>query len=380
MGAAITRWMVLGSCALAASCLPREPDDEEVAATNPAVFARLAHVPAGIAISPGGRTFVAFSRASGDPQPFGVGELRAGVVVPYPPGSAQDPGAPGAVVSAEALTFDARGRLWILDSGRLGDQPAAPPALRAIDLATNLVVQRIVLSPDVVGPASVLEDVQLDLAHGSAGTAFISDAASEGPAGLIVVDLGRGTMMRRLTDDPSTRPDPHLVTSAEGRPLIVRQGSLAGSPFRQGVDGLALDPDGHHLYYRPLTSRHLYRVNTDALVDPGWTDRDVAGTIEDLGDIGFASDGLLADSDGRVYLTDYENNSIWRFDTGRLALIAQSPGLLWPDALSLGPDGTLVCTASQLERSPRLGGTDERFRPFTVWQIATDSRPGPVGR
>jgi len=385
MRSAITR-RVLGSWALgtiACGCFAPTIVDPDVLATTPSVFAQFANPPVGIAVSPGGRTFVSFSRALDEQAPYSLGELVAGTPVLYPPGFQQDLGDPAddRLLSVQAITFDGLGRLWILDSGKVGQQPIRPgtPKLVAIDLRTNEVVRRLVLPPEIAGPTAMISDVRIDLTHGSAGTAFLTDASSEGPNGLIVIDLGRGTMMRRLGDHPSMRPEPNLVTSCEGQPLIIRQGSKAGTPFRAGVDGVALDADGHHLYYRPLTSRHLYRVNTDGLVDPNWTDLEIAGTIEDLGDLGFASDGLLEDTAGRLFLTDYEHNSIWRLDDGRLELIAQSSTLLWPDTMSLGPDGKLVCTASQLERSPRLRGTDETFRPFTVWQIATDSQPLYLG-
>jgi sugar lactone lactonase YvrE len=143
-----------------------------------------------------------------------------------------------------------------------------------------------------------------------------------------------------------------------------------------GSDGIALDADGHHLYYRPLTGHHLYRVSTDALVDPAASDADVAATIEDLGDLGFASDGLLGDAEGGLYLTDYEHDLVHRRGKdGQIETVMSDPSMLWPDSLALTADGTLVATTTQIERSARLRGTDQRIRPFTVWGVATSSHP-----
>lgn len=156
----------------------------------------------------------------------------------------------------------------------------------------------------------------------------------------------------------------------------TRSRSASRCPLRVGSDGLALDADGHHLYYRALTGHHLYRVSSDALATPTASDADVAATVEDLGDLGFASDGLLGDAQGRLYLTDFEHNAIHRRNAdGTMQLIAQDPQLLWPDSLALRPDGTLLITATQIERGPLLSGTDQRVRPMMILQAATDSTP-----
>jgi sugar lactone lactonase YvrE len=239
-----------------------------------------------------------------------------------------------------------------------------------------------VFPASVAGPTAMLNDVRIDLGKGAAGTAFLTDSSMEGPNGLVVVDLATGKAMRRLNDHPTTRPQPDLVVMSEGMPLILRKGPHTGQPYRVGADGIALDADGHHLYYRPLTSHHLYRVSTDQLADPRASDAQVAATIEDLGDLGFASDGLLADAQGRLYLTDYEHNAIHRRDaTGAIETVALDPQLVWPDSLAMTPGGTLVCTATQIDRGPLLRGTDQRVRPFMAWQLATDGRPlflGPL--
>ena len=357
-----------------------QPPGGDGSAGSPSRLARFDNVAVGVAVSRTGRIFLSFSRAIDEREPYSLAELVDGKPLLFPAGFTQDAGppAPDRLLSVQALTVDALDRLWILDTAKVGQAPIVPgtPKLVAVDLPSNKVVQTIFFPPAVAGPTAMLNDVRIDLGKGKAGTAFLTDSSSEGPNGLVVVDLATGTAMRRLNDHPSTRPDSDLVATSEGRPLIVRQGPDAGRPFRVGADGIALDAGGHHLYYRPLTSHHLYRVSTDALADAGAGDAAVAATVEDLGDIGFASDGLLEDAQGRLYLTDYEHNAIHRRNTdGNIAVIARHDRLLWPDSMSLRGDGTLICTATQIERSPRLRGSDQRIRPFTVWQLATDGQP-----
>src|SRR5262249_33874761 len=63
-------------------------------------------------------------------------------------------------------------------------------------------------------------------------------------------------------------------------------------------------------------------------------------TAEDLGDRGFASDGLESDDKGRVFLTDYEHNAILRRGAdGQYETLVYDPRVLWPDTLSLATDG-----------------------------------------
>jgi sugar lactone lactonase YvrE len=352
-----------------------------------AVFERsqLDNVAVGVAASPDDRTFYTFSRAIDETEPLSLGEHAGGdAVVPYPPGWTQDAtgATPTNLLSVQAVTVDAQDRLWILDTAKVGQAPIVPgtPKLVAVDLATDETVQTIYFPPEVAGPTAMLNDVRIDLSKGAAGVAFLTDSSSQGPNALVVVDLASGTSMRRLNDHPTVKPEP-ITVMCEGDPLIVAEGPMAGEPYRVGADGIALDADHHHLYYRALTAHHLYRVNTDALADPAVSDAEVAATIEDLGDLGFASDGLLSDSTGRLYLTDYEHNQVRRRDPdGTIETVAAGDDLLWPDTLALRLDGTLVITATQIERGKHLRGTDQRMRPFTVWQTPTDSRPLLLGR
>jgi len=350
----------------------------------------LAHfdiVAVGTTVSPGGRTFFTFSRSIDETEPISLAEHTSGdAMAVYPPGWKQDAGepAPDRLLAVQAATVDARNRLWILDNAKVGQAPVKPgaPKLVAVDLATDQTIRTLSFPPEVAGPTSMLNDLRIDLTKGTDGVAFLTDSSSEGPNGLVVVDLATGAAMRRLDDHPSVKPEPITVMS-EGQPLIVAEGPMAGQPYRVGSDGIALDADGHHLYYRALTAHHLYRVSTDALADPAMADADVAATVEDLGDLGFASDGLLGDTAGRLYLTDYEHNQIHRRDRdGKLETIASDDAMLWPDTLALRPDGTLVITATQIERGKHLRGTDQRTRPFQVWQVETlQDRPGAaIGR
>lgn len=352
-------------------------------ATKPSQISTVAQfhsVPVGVAASKNGRVFLAFSRAIDPSEPISVAELKNGKPQPFPRGFRQESGepAPNRLLSVQAVTVDARDRLWILDTGKVGAEKvkAGTAKLIGVDLGSGKAVRTIQFPADIAGAESFLNDLRVDLSRGRDGVAFITDASPKGPNGIVVVDLGTGKATRRLNDDPSVKPDPTLTLTIHGQPLLQKQGPDAGKPFPVGADGIALSADRKFIYFSPLSSHHLFRVSADAIADPARSDEQVRKTVEDLGDKGFASDGMLADAENGIYATDLEQDAIRRrTPDGTWETIAQGPQLHWPDSMALKPDGTLLVTVTQIDLSPRFKGEDARQKPFALYAIRTDSRP-----
>jgi len=254
------------------------------------------------------------------------------------------------------------------------------PKLVCVDLASDQVVQTILLPRDVAPATSYVNDVRFDLRRGSAGIAFITDSSQQGPNGLIVVDLDSGETWRRLHEHPSTKPETvrSFLPLVEGQPFVQSQGGGAVEIGpAMGSDGIAISADGERLFYCPLGSRRLYSVAIEALVDRSQDDSAVVATIVDEGDRGGASDGLESDADGFIYSTNYEHNAILRRGPdGLWQTVAHDPRLLWPDTLSVATDGYLYVTANQLHRQPRYHqGQDLRQKPYTLFRIHIGSGP-----
>ncbi len=151
--------------------------------------------------------------------------------------------------------------------------------------------------------------------------------------------------------------------------------------YKVGVDGIALSADGSRLFYCPLSSRRLYSVATDALLDRSLTDDQVAATVVDLGDKG-ASDGLESDADGAVYATAYEHSAVLR--TRRRRHLVDAPArprtcsgrTPWP----WQSDGFLYVSVNQLPRSPLFNdGTDTRVPPYQIIRVDVGARPVRLG-
>ncbi len=360
----------------AAQTLPQEQTIgqlETVATFNGAM-------PTGVTVSHDQRIFVNFPRW-GDSVPFTVAEIVKGEAVAYPNMDINRPDSLSPeqhFISVQSVVVDPADRLWVLDTGQ-GLPPGTPGAAKlvGIDLETDQVSKVILFTDDVVPPGTYLNDVRFDLRRGTAGIAFITDSSPFSGNGIIVVDLSTGRSWRRLRGHESVVPVQSFLPIVEGRPLEYRLPGGETRPFAVGSDGLALHADGERLFYRPLSSRRLYSVSADALADRSVADDSVAATVVDYGDIGFASDGLAADAEGRIYLTNYEDNAImvWHPD-GRLETLAHDPRLLWPDTLCLALDGYLYVIANQLHRGAGFNaGADRRVRPFSLFRIATGAGP-----
>ncbi len=338
-------------------------------------------MPTGVTVSRKGRVFVNFPRW-GDKVDFTVAEMKDGKPVAYPGAEFNhlDKDRPAeCLVSVQSVVVDPDDRLWLLDTGSVELGPTLPGGAKlvGVDLKTNKVFKTISFPEEVALKTTYLNDVRFDLGRGKGGVAYITDSSSNGPNGLIVVDLATGKGGRRLHDHPSTKADKNFLPIVEGRPLMNRPPGGKPTHMTFGSDGIALSHDGKHLYYCPLSTRRLYRVRTDALVDEKASDEEMAKAVEDLGDRGFASDGLESDDKGRLYLTDYEHNGILRRGAdGSYETLVHDPRVLWPDTLSLAADGYLYFTANQLHRQAQFhGGKDLRRKPYALFRVKVDAGP-----
>jgi len=334
-------------------------------------------MPTGVSVANNGGIFVNFPKW-GDPVEYTVAEVKSGKTFPYPDAEinhyTDNDNPADKLISVQSVVVDPSGtRLWLLDTGTIGFGPVKPNGgkLIAVDLNTNRIVQKIVFPTDVALSHTYLNDVRFDLHRGTKGMAFITDS---GANAIIVVDLASEKSWRRLEHHASTKSDAQFVPVIEGELLRLRPPGRPPARFEVGADGIAISAEGKMLYYCPLTSRHLYSVSVDALVDRTKSDADVAATVKDLGEKGGASDGLESDEQGRVYLSDIEHDAIRRRPAdGEIETLVHDPRVLWPDTLSLAADGYLYFTANQIERGAiHHNGKDLRQKPYVLFRVKVD--------
>lgn len=320
----------------------------------------------GITVASDGRIFVNFPYWS-DAHSVSVAQLgeKSGLT-PYPDPywNANEGPVDRRFVCVQSVVADDQGALWVLDpaSPKFEGVISGGAKLVKIDLKTNKVVRDIVFPDFVVPKKSYLNDVRIDTQN---GFAFITDS---GIGGLVVVDLKNGQARRVLQNHPSTRAEPSVTLNIEGVKLIDPK---SGEPVHIHSDGIAYDKAGGFLYYQALTGRTLYRIPTQDLENINLTDADLAKQIETVATVP-AADGL-AFRNGSIYSTAIEQDAIVRIDLAskQLEVVTKDTRLKWPDTLSIGPDGSLYVTNSQIHLTPRFNhGVSKISEPFGVYRIS----------
>lgn len=260
------------------------------------------------------------------------------------------------------------GWLWALDMGFVAgeaESPAGSQKLVVLDLNSGRTIKRISLDSVADRKASFLNDVAVDERR---RIAYISDSGSrsapDNRAGLIIVDFTSGQTRRVLDRHPAVRVEPGVKVVAHGHEV------WPGKPLLIGINGIALSPDAGTLYWTVTTGTHAYALPTAILRQPGSTDAQIASRIEDLGDVGGNTDGIVTDAKGNLYITDVTRNGIVRYDPVSKAMspIASNEGIYWPDTPTIHPDGDLVFTSSRLSDhfTGAVKAGDERY---DLWRL-----------
>ncbi|GAN67679.1 L-dopachrome tautomerase-related protein [Acetobacter orleanensis] len=324
--------------------------------------------PSGVVVTESGRIFVGFPRHAVNHKGATLGELVQGRVVPWPSVALSMPSAAAPadrLMSIHGMTMDTQGRIWAIDDGKLAGQPLQPGAAKLVcfDPASNRMVQKIVLTAPTLLPDSHMNDLRVDLTHGQAGTAYITDSSFGHSPALVVVDIATGRQRRVLATHPSTQAEPGFMAMVEGVPLVY----TPGKPQRfvtGGADGITLSPNSDRLYYAPLTSRRLYSLPTALLSDQTVSEEALAAAVKDEGEKGTA-DGLATDAQGRIYTTNFEQDCILRRNTdGSFDLMVHDPRILSPDGIFCTKTH-VYCTLGQWNRLAGFnGGQDKRKPPY----------------
>ncbi len=329
------------------------------------VVVNLDYPPGNIAVSKTGRVFFTL-HPDGDP-PAKVMELVDGKPVPYPDPDIQHSRSGKPYFQTPlALRIDRQNRLWVLDYARYG---FGQPRLLAFDLDKNELVDWYDFPSDVAGLLSMLNDFQVSP---SGDEIYIAESSPfrQTPA-LIVYDTVHKTSRRLLSAHPSLRPQDYII-QAPDRDMVI----FGLYNMRIGVDSIALDKNGDWLYYGPVNGDRLYRIATADLENPSLDRQALEHEIEDFGPKTL-SDGLTADLDGNIYLSDMEHSAILTLDEdGRLMTLVKDSRLRWPDGFSFGPDGWLYVTCSSLQDVLFVGRAHmQAHAPYQIFRF----KPGHAG-
>ena len=362
--------LLIGACLVTAAA-QAQPASSQQALRQVATFE---HQVTGVAVAQDGRIFVNFPRWTED-SPVSVAEVMPdGSIRPYPDerwnawrnARKDELSAGDHFVCVQSVVADRQGNLWVLDPAAPAQDKVVPggPKLVKIDLASNKAARTIAFDEQVAPQGSYLNDVRFspDGRH-----AYITDSGARGA--LVVVDLQSGQARRVLDGHPSTQVEKDVQVRADG--AVLRRPDGRGVEF--AADGIALTPDGRHLYWQAIKGKTLYRIPTEALLGAAPA-RDVESQVERVGENGVA-DGLLITRRGdRMIVTAPEDDALKvRVLTGtpesRPTVLVQDKRLRWPDSLAEGPDGTLYVTTSRIQDSAIFKPDAPKSLPTQLWRL-----------
>lgn len=318
--------------------------------------------PIGVAVTKTGRTFVTFPRNK--IYEYGVAEITGGQKKPYPDAEwnrYDSTKAETHFINAQAAWPDDEDNLWILDPSNPMDGATISTGVKLlkINLTTNKV-ERIYRFEDLPREKIALNDVRIDNRR---QLAYLSEPKT---ASIIILDLKTGKSRMVLKEDKSTKAEPGFKLHIDGKDVIDQ----TGKPFSSNVNGIALTKDGKYFYFRAINQTKLYRILADDLANPALTDAQLSTKVETVGETGI-SHGMIADAKGNIFSSDSPNKAI-RYVTadGKFETLVKDKRLIWPDTFSVGNDGYLYVTCSQINRTKKYnGGEDKVEYPFRLYKI-----------
>lgn len=287
----------------------------------------------GITLSERGRMFVNFPRWR-DGVPFSVAEVTAdGMPNPYPDPQTNiwengDRPEPDKFVCVQSVVTHGD-YMYILDTKNPSmRQIIDVPTLYVCDLRSNRIVRKYPLEHSTK-KHSYTNDLRIDRKHGKI---YLTDS---GAAGLIVLDMASGDSYRILDDHPITRAE-------------FDSFHPGGTSYRGTIhsDGIALDERHDILYIHALTGYTLYGIPTVQLLERRIEPEHMFRMSTP------ATDGIILDRAGRLYMGDLENNAVvWLSpDRRRMHTLAQGGNISWPDTFAVYGD-SLYFTNSRIHEA-----------------------------
>ena len=170
------------------------------------------------------------------------------IIAPYPNWSYNAPGNCDSITSVYRMQIDECDRLWVLDTGKLGDKMVCLPQLHVFSLQTNQLIHRYRFPRDQIKEDSLFVTVAVDVRdHNRGGKdtfAYIADVTG---FGLLVYDY-RHSRSWRIQNNLFYPYPPYGTFHIKGDTFDLMDGIL----------GLALGPihnGDRTLYFHSLASR-----------------------------------------------------------------------------------------------------------------------------
>ena len=318
----------------------------------------------GLAVSNDKRIFADFPRWEKGDNPSVV-EIRNGREIPFPGGEwnswapGKDPGK--AFVSVNSLYLHrSDNHLWVTDSGDPFSEGVVPgaPKLVEIDLSTDPVVNTYLIPEKYAPKGSHLNDIKI-----AGRQVFITES---GTGAILILDRTTGSLRRVLAESKLTKADPQATATVDGFRLQDKDGR---TPVIN-ADQIELSSDNQWLYFMSPFGPNLYKVATADLLDPRLSGKELESRIvidRKVSPVG----GTMLDAEGNLYLSEIETKSIrCEGPDKQTKWVIKDDRLVWPDAYSITPDGTVYVVVAQISNMPFMqAGKDLRKPPYYIFSF-----------
>lgn len=329
----------------------------------------------GIVVTKDNRIFLGFPRHADNHNLPALAEYKNGELIPFPDNKITMKGEDTSkyLVSPHGMTLDKKGRLWVVDNGKLAGVPDiayGAAKIMCFDLKSKKLLYSIPVLPPTLQKDAHLNDIRVDLKHGKSGTVYITNSSFGKTPSLIVVDIESGRTREVLVNHKSTQAQAGFYTYLEG---VAKTFDYDNPTFPVGgANGIAIVEKENKLYWTPITGRGLYSIDTAILSDFGKTEKEIENAVKYEGDRP-ACDGLAEDADGNIYFGDFEQLAlVKRSSQGVYKVIVRDDNFIWPDGLAVS-NGYLYVTLGQWNRLPGFNnGKDLRKPPYLIMKVKID--------
>uniref|UniRef100_A0A182QYV1 Bee-milk protein n=1 Tax=Anopheles farauti TaxID=69004 RepID=A0A182QYV1_9DIPT len=265
----------------------------------------------------GSRMFVTIPRFV-DGVPYTLGKVSGSLIEPFPSAAIQarpENNNCQGIVSVFRIKIDECNRMWVLDTGKIGNKFICPPQLVVIDMKTDAIIHRYrIPESQLVCEVSVLVNLLVDVQDpaplGSCQNTKVYMADVKGFA-MIVYDMSRGKSWR--ITNKQMYPDPEYGTF-----------TVANESFdlMDGILGMALSPRSSSsdrlLYFHALSSATENSVKMSLLLNETiWQNNAWAlpSAFRPIGKIPSQSVAEAMDSNGNLFFGLLEQNAIACWDS-----------------------------------------------------------------
>jgi hypothetical protein len=322
--------------------------------------------PGNVAVSPEGRVFITMS-ALGESK-FMVKEiLPDGSAVPFPDEEwiTKPTGKSMKGINATiGIHVSNDNTLWVLDMG--DDKPESKKAAKLVgfNIKTKKMVKLFAFPEDVLQFNSFLQDFIIDEKNQIAVIADMTYAGLLPPIkpAFIVVDLKTGYSRRVLESDASFMPinEPVVINNRPVSHLFPNGGVLQPS---YPLNPISIDPQREWIYFGAMGGTKIYRIKSELLANEKRTDAELSKQIEFYTNKP-KSDGFKVGNNGKIYVTDVEQNAVGVATPQSYTVLAQDDRLLsWPDGVSISKDGYLYIVSNQLHNLAWLNNNTDTSKP-----------------